>query len=117
MSFIDRFDGCACGVCARRATGIGVNAPCQTRHIMWLCDDPECIRIARNTINMKQDQFTRLESLAASRGGEEGGAFLDSIGKTDLAQLTQAEWFEFCRRIVAGYRKALKDDLKNETGK
>jgi hypothetical protein len=63
---------------------------------------------------MKQDQFTRLESLAAGKGGEEGGAYLDAIGKTDLATLTTDEWFEFGRRIVAGYRKGLVELLKTQ---
>jgi len=47
-------------------------------------------------------------------GGEIGGQYLDTIGKTDLATLTQEEWFEFCRRIVGGYRSALVNDLKNK---
>jgi hypothetical protein len=67
---------------------------------------------------MKQDQFSRLESIAAGKGGNEGGAYLDDIGvemfKRDGSAMTIDEYFEFCRRIVAGYRKALIEDLKNE---
>ena len=63
---------------------------------------------------MKQDQFSRIESLAAGKGGDEGGAFLDSIGKTNLETLSPDEWYEFLRRVVAGYRKALVADLKGE---
>lgn len=35
-------------------------------------------------------------------GGDLGGAYLEDIGKTDLATLTQEEWLIFCARIVAG---------------
>ena len=110
---IDRFNDALCSCCQRAATGFGYT-PNAKKPILWLCDDPACIQIAKDSYTMKQDQFTRLESLAAGKGGEEGGAFLDGIGKSDLAQLNEGEWFEFCRRIVAGYRKGLVELLKNE---
>lgn len=109
----DRFNDVLCCVCRRRAIGHGYT-PSPSKPILWCCDDFECLTIARNTYQMKQEDFSRLESLAAGRGGENGGAYLDTIGKTDLATLTEAEWFEFCRRVVAGYRIALKTDLKEE---
>lgn len=74
---------------------------------MWLCDDPHCISLAMHRYNMKQDRFSRIDSMAAQDGGAEGGEYLDGISKTDLATLTPDEWAEFCRRIVAGYRKGL----------
>lgn len=112
----NRFASEICGVCGRQAIGIGyTDNPSRSSHpIMWLCDDAECITIAKVSYSMKQDDFNRIESLAAGKGGNEGGAYLEQIGKTDLAVLTPDEWFEFCRRIVSGYRKALKDDLKSE---
>lgn len=110
---ITRFTDAVCGVCARSATGFGY-APRTGQSILWVCDDPDCLQVAKDTYTMKQDQFSRLESLAAGKGGEEGGQFLDDIGKTDLATLTPDEWHEFCRRLVAGYRKALVTGLKNE---
>lgn len=110
---IDRFDNALCACCARAAIGIGYT-PSHTKPIIWLCDDPECIQTAQRTYSMKQDDFTRQESLAAGKGGEQGGEFLDSIGKTDLASLNEGEWFEFCRRIISGYRKGLAEALKNE---
>ncbi len=112
----DRFDTEICGVCGRQAIGIGYSAvPSRNSSpVMWLCDDADCIEIAKVTYSMKQDVFNRIESLAAGRGGEEGGAYLDQIGKTNLETLTPDEWYEFLRRIIGGYRKALKNDLKNE---
>lgn len=110
---ITRFTDAVCGVCARSATGFGY-APRTGQSILWVCDDPDCLQVAKDTYTMKQDQFSRLESLAAGKGGAEGGQFLDDIGKTDLATLTPDEWHEFLRRIVAGYRKALSQSLRNE---
>lgn len=111
---IDRFDDAVCGCCGRTAVGFGYAPKRFNAQVLWICDDLECLTIARDSYAMKQNEFTRIESLAAGAGGEEGGAFLDSIGKTDLATMSDAEWFEFCRRIVAGYRKALKTTLKDE---
>lgn len=58
--------------------------------------------------------FERLDSMAAVTGGKEAGAYLDEINKTDLAQLTEDEWNEFCQRLVGGYRAALEGNLKDE---
>lgn len=110
---ITRFTDALCSCCQRTATGFGY-APRSGQTILWVCDDPQCLQIAKDSYTMKQETFTRLESLAAGKGGEEGGGFLDTIGKTDLASLTPDEWFELCRRIVAGYRKGLVELLKNE---
>lgn len=63
---------------------------------------------------MKQDQFNRIEGKAAYIGFEDMCMYLVEIGKLDLATLTLDEAFEASRRQVAGYRKALKSDLKNE---
>lgn len=111
-----RFNEGICGVCGRREVGLGFSQRNGRRDLptMWLCDDPTCAKIARETYSMKQDQFDRIESLAAQRGGDEGGQYLESIGRTNLETLTIDEWCEFCRRVVAGYRKALINDLRNE---
>jgi hypothetical protein len=110
---ITRFNDALCGCCGRTATGFGY-APRTGQTILWVCDDPACLQLAKDSYSMKQEIFTRLESLAAGKGGEEGGAYLDTIGKTDLATLTTDEWFELNRRIVAGYRKGLVELIKNE---
>lgn len=109
---IDRFNEAICACCARSATGLGYT-PNARKPVLWICDDPDCIQLAKDSYTMKAETFTRIESLAAGKGGEEGGAFLDHIGKSDLTHLTPDEWFEFCRRIVAGYRKALAVDLRD----
>jgi len=103
-----------CGVCGCQAAGLGY-APPKRRNppVIWVCSI-ECLIIARDTYSMKQHEFNRIEILSVKKGGEEGGSYLDQIKKTDLAQLSREEWEEFCRRIVAGYRKSLKYGLENE---
>lgn len=114
---VSRHDPAICGVCARSAAGFGYSSDqnWRSRPPIWTCDSPECLQVAKDSYSLPQDRFTRLESLASGKGGEEGGAFLDEIGKTDLAALTEAEWYEFCRRIIAGYRKALVTSLRDES--
>ncbi len=110
---IDRFDDHICAVCARTGAGFGY-APGSRMKPLWTCDDFDCIPIAKSTYNMRQQEFTRLESLAAGEGGSEGGQFLDEIGVFDLRELTPDQFFEFNRRVVAGYRKKLVELLKDE---
>ncbi|GGE18305.1 hypothetical protein GCM10011390_41850 [Aureimonas endophytica] len=115
---VDRFDDTVCGVCAREATGIGY-APRSSRGtpdrpILWICDDPDCIEIARNSYDMRQEDFTRIESLASHEGGHALEAFCEEIGKFDFREFSQAEFFEANRRMVAGYRSALKIKLRDE---
>jgi len=104
-----------CAVCARQEAGFGVkvNAKLRRSPTLWLCDDPQCLEIAKRTKEMKQDDFNRAENQAAILGGVQAGEFLEQIAKTDLTKLSQAEWEEFCRRLVAGYRKALKHVLSS----
>ena len=108
-----RLDAAICGCCGRSAVGYGY-APHHDKPVLWTCDDPECLKLARESYGMKQEDFTRIESLAAQKGGDEAGQYLDEIGVFDLEKLTPDCWAEFCRRMVAGYRKALQSDLRNE---
>ena len=43
------------------------------------------------------------EKAAFAHGGEMGGEYLDSIGKTDLETLQPDEWFTFVEAVVTGY--------------
>jgi hypothetical protein len=107
---IDQFNPAVCGVCARSAIGIGYSPP-RASKILWLCDDPKCMQAAKAVHSMKQDEFTRIESLAAAKGGDAGIEFLETIGKTDFTALNIDEWSEFRRRIIAGYRVSLANDM------
>lgn len=110
---IDQFDPAICGVCARAACGFGYS-PRGASKILWVCDDLTCIQAAKAVHSMKQDKFTRIESLAAAKGGDAGIEFLETIGKTDFTALNIDEWSEFRRRIIAGYRTALANDMSGK---
>ncbi|MDP2355132.1 MAG: DUF6511 domain-containing protein [Beijerinckiaceae bacterium] len=43
------------------------------------------------------------ERAAVIEGGKTGGEYLESIAKTDLVTLTQAEWDIFVEAVVTGY--------------
>lgn len=107
---VERDNAAVCACCGRPAEGVGY-ALKHSKKILWVCNDPECLEIAKATHAMKQQEFSLLEGRAVSVGGEEAGAYLDQIGKTDLVKLSPEQWFEFCRRMVAGYRSELKRDM------
>jgi hypothetical protein len=48
------------------------------------------------------------EKAAFVRGGEMGGEYLDSIGKTDLETLQPEEWLTFIEAVVTGYCDSLR---------
>jgi hypothetical protein len=84
--------------------------------MLWICDDPECLDIARNSIKMRQDKFSKLERDAVMQGAKEAGEYLETIGKTDLVDLSLQEWDQFCESMIGGYRHALKDMVRTENG-
>ena len=43
------------------------------------------------------------EAEAMTVGGQQGGEYLESIGKSDLATLTETEWDRFIDAVVTGY--------------
>lgn len=43
------------------------------------------------------------EIAAMAVGGQYGGEYLESIGKSDLVILTEAEWGQFLEAVVTGY--------------
>jgi hypothetical protein len=107
-----------CAICRRQWAGAAHASDWAEPHGNWLhmCDDPDCVRIAFQVVKtMRQDRFSKLEAMATKTGGAQGGKYLDEIGKTDLATLSEAEFETFCRRVVAGYRIALKELIDSET--
>lgn len=97
-----------CGVCRRRATtGLGW-AGQQGRPIMWLCDDPICGQLARTVYEMPKLKLDAFEEAARDDAGEMAGAYLDSIGKTDLATLTGEEWATLLHQVIVGFEAGLR---------
>ncbi|WP_449395567.1 hypothetical protein [Devosia riboflavina] len=113
----DRHSDRVCACCARPAIGIGV-APSQIKsvnQILWLCDDEECIRIGQATMGVKQLEFSRIDGMATVVDAAQAiETYCDRIGKSDLREMSQAEFDEMCRRAIAAYRDALQNRLRNE---
>ncbi len=64
---------------------------------------------------MKPEQLSKIENDAAINGGGRAlGKFLDHIGKTDLAQMTEVEFAIACQEMVKGYSTRLHELLKDE---
>jgi hypothetical protein len=49
------------------------------------------------------------EAEAMTVGGQQGGEYLESIGKSDLATLTGTEWDRFIDAVVTGYCDHLRE--------
>lgn len=49
------------------------------------------------------------ETEAMCVGGQMGGEYLESIGKSDLATLTETEWDRFIDAVVTGYCDHLRE--------
>lgn len=49
------------------------------------------------------------EAEAMTVGGQTGGEYLESIGKSDLATLTETEWDRFLDAVVTGYCDHLRE--------
>lgn len=49
------------------------------------------------------------ERAAMVAGGQAGGEYLESLGKTDLVTLTEPEWDIFVEVIVTGYCDHLRE--------
>jgi hypothetical protein len=49
------------------------------------------------------------EMQAMTVGGQQGGEYLESLGKSDLATLTETEWDRFIDAVVTGYCDHLRE--------
>ena len=57
------------------------------------------------------------EKAAMESGGQLGGEYLDSIGKTDLAALSANEWATFVEAVVTGYCDHLREMAARDQAK
>lgn len=103
----------SCFICRRRAAGIGVSRRGNFRNLStfgWLCE--ECgTALARKAYDMPDKEFDVFEQRAAVNAGSAAGAYLDQIGKTDLAQLSEAEWSVFCITMIRSFGEAIRAEV------
>ena len=60
---------------------------------MWTCK--ECIEVAQLVYGVPEMERAAHDAEARDNAGEKAGAYLEKIGKSDLATLTQEEWRAF----------------------
>ncbi len=93
-----------CGLCGRRADGIGFS-PTGRPPIVWVCNDCGPGR-ARTAAHMRD--FDAIERQAFRLAARRAGAFLDTIGKTDLARLTTEEYEAFLRAFLTHFGEEIR---------
>ena len=94
-----------CFICRRRSSGFAVGPSPKT--LGWFCDD--CgTPLARKCFAMKPKMFDGYEEKALETAGENAGAYLDSLGKTDLAALSEVEWKTFLEAVVNGFGDGMR---------
>jgi hypothetical protein len=98
-----------CGVCRRESFGLGHSMMGMgAGKVMWICDHPDCIPAGRTVYNMSGKDFRGHEAIARKVAGEKAGAYLDEIGKTDLASLTIEEYFAFVEHVITGFEEEMR---------
>lgn len=94
-----------CRVCKRRHYNIGFQ-PSRSHPIKWFCD--HCAQFMQEAAALTKKQFDIYETHSMQKGGEAAGAYLDSIGQTDLAELNQYQFLLFFTKFMGGYEDAMK---------
>jgi hypothetical protein len=97
-----------CAVCRRHAVWLGTTPQPHRMPVIWLCDDNGCHKAAKGLFKMPANILDAYEIGSALEAGRLAGAYLDEIGKTDIAMLSGDEWREFSRRIVVGFEQAMR---------
>lgn len=98
--------GYPCETCGRQSNGITIKTPGKTAMFCSI----ECARDY-----MRHDcELTKDEKAAAVAGGDQGGAYLESIEAFDLRQLSPDQWARFCGEIYRGACEALRKQADDE---
>ena len=110
-----------CAVCRREPRGFGwfdashpVADPRRDASRRWLCST-HCQDIHHRRRGMIDP--TPNEQAAMEAGGEAGGAYLESLGKSDLAALAVEEWRTLIEVIVTGYCDHLRELAAQDRGR
>ena len=80
----------------------------------WLCS-ARCQDILHRRHGMIDP--TPNEQAAMAAGGEAGGAYLESLGKSDLAALDVEEWRTLIEIVVTGYCDHLRELAAQDRGR
>ena len=92
-----------CTVCPREAKGFGYNPKLAGEDgRAGIACSMKCLNTLKEKQGMMNDA-TPNETQAVLHGGNMGGEYLDELGKTNLAALSEDEWQQFLFCVVGGY--------------
>lgn len=97
-----------CIVCGRRPDGFGYT-PSAKHRVGWACTGH--LQQARAIYHMPKTKLDPFEQVALEEAGNEAGAYLDSIGTTDLAALNEAEWLIFRKTLLEGFGTSMRRQI------
>lgn len=101
----------SCIVCGRRPEGYGYT-PTARHAIAWACTDhlPE----ARMAYHMPRTKLDAFEQVALRDAGDMAGAYLDSIGETDLAKLSEEQWLIFRKTMLEEFGESMRRQIDKD---
>lgn len=102
-----------CFICKRRHDNLGV-APHERAPIKWFCEAHLGNTNLQKAYHMPKRQLDDFERRALEDGGNAAGAYLDEIGKTDLADLEPHEWSRFLSLVMTGYADSMREMVRTE---
>lgn len=76
--------------------------------MLWTCGSPDCNVTLQRVYGMSVESLSQVEMEAINKAGAVAGAWLDDVGKTDLAALSRDEWEQFLCRLIDGYQCELR---------
>lgn len=101
-----------CSICGRRCFATGVLVSHRPIKFAWGCVDH--LSVLERAKTVQQRTYDHWEMKAIEAAGDDAGAYLDKIGKTDLGQLTGEEWAEFCRTMCLAFGPRLAQIISSD---
>ena len=103
-------DPANCNICGRHALGVGLEPPRKGEEPRYIC--AECLPILEYVRSVRR--LDPYEIKAIEMAGEKAGALLDGWGKTDLADMDEDEWRQFCKAMCLGFGDSMRHLIRNQ---
>lgn len=102
-----------CFICRRRHDNLGYNSHSRAP-IKWVCKPCLGAINLKKAYHMSRRQLDDYEERALAEGGNAAGAYLDELGRTDLAALAPEEWEHFLGLVLTGYADSMREIVAGE---
>lgn len=100
-----------CHICSRHALGIGLGfTHSRDKDPRWICH--ECALIIEDIRRVKN--FDAFELKALDGAVDAVGVYLESLGKTELADFDELEQRMLCKAAVAGFGDRLRAIIRGD---